>query len=72
MNVQSIGDKLGLTSDQVRGCLRAIPTDIAIALPEHSLVDLVSSINTALKDAYRAGSTDTIEHQRREQKRNAK
>jgi len=55
MKTQNMAKNLSLHSDQVKASLNAIPTWIAIDLPEHALEALVASITKHSEGVYNDG-----------------
>lgn len=50
--VSTIAKDLGMHSDNVKGALRAIPSDIALGLPDHALDDLIRAIDKHGKEVW--------------------
>uniref|UniRef100_A0AAU7VGB7 Uncharacterized protein n=1 Tax=Dinoroseobacter phage vB_DshS_R26L TaxID=3161158 RepID=A0AAU7VGB7_9CAUD len=47
-------------SDNVKGALRAIPSDIALGLPDHALDDLIRAIDKHGQEVWQQGYNDGV------------
>lgn len=54
MKLQSIYERCGLHSEDVRALLRMIPTDVALCLTEEQLVALLKSMHAGVDQTVRA------------------
>ncbi len=56
--VHQLAKELEMHSDTVRAALNAIPTDIALGLPDQALDDLIRAIHAFGKEVFDQGMTE--------------
>lgn len=63
--VSTIAKDLEMHSDNVKGALRAIPSDIALGLPDHALDDLIRAIDKHAHEVWKQGYNGGVKEARR-------